>query len=294
MRRTATPLAVALFAAACAGPPRSPAPPPAGDAPARAAPPPSPIDVPKAPTPPIAPAPADEPAPRAATPPFEAPPGTLVDLPVSGHAPAVVALPKEGRRPLIVATHGAGGTPEAQCAYWRDLVDEAAFVLCPRGVTMDVYAKPEDRGWFYPAHPALEREVRAALAALEARFPGRVDLDRALYTGFSQGAVMGALAFSRAPTPFTALVLVEGGAEEWAGYNAKSFAKGGGQRVILACGRPSCADAARRSAAILRRAGVDVRVIDATGAGHTPGGAVRERLVEALPWLLEGDARYGR
>jgi hypothetical protein len=62
--------------------------------------------------------------------------------------------------------------------------------------------------------------------------------------------------------------------------------------VLFACGRRVCADPARRSAAHLERAGVAARLVDTSGAGHTNGGAVREGLVEALPWLLEGDERY--
>jgi predicted esterase len=191
-----------------------------------------------------------------------------------------------------VATHGAGGTPEAECAFWRDLVGGTAFVLCPRGVTMDVYAPPEDRGYFYPAHPALGREVRAALAALDARFPDRVDREGAVYAGFSQGATMGTLVFASAPAPFAAVVLIEGGVDEWTVRSARHFKEGGGKRVLFACGRRSCADAARRSAGYLTRAGVESRVVDASGAGHTYGGAVREGLAAALPFVFGGDARW--
>jgi predicted esterase len=218
-------------------------------------------------------------------------------LDVPAHHAAVVWVPPISAgdvvpRPLLVATHGAGGTPEAHCAYWRALVGERAFVLCPRGVTMDVFAPPEERGYFYPAHPALGREVRAALAALVARYRAHVDPDRAVYAGFSQGATMGALFFAREPAPFAGAVLIEGGAEEWSEYSARTFQQGGGRRVIFACGRRSCAGAARRSAGYLERAGVESRVIDASGSGHTLEGKVREGVAEAFPWLVADDARW--
>lgn len=201
-------------------------------------------------------------------------------------------MPSEGKRPVLVATHGAGGTPEAHCGYWRALLHDRAVVLCPRGVTMDVYAPPEERGYFYSNHPALERELKDAIAALAARFPDRVDLDRAVYAGYSQGATMGALAIAPSPAPFATVVLVEGGSDAWSGRSAKAFKAGGGERVLFACGRQSCADGARRSASLLRRAGVEVRVVDASGAGHTHDGAVKAGLVKALPWLLDGDPRF--
>jgi predicted esterase len=159
---------------------------------------------------------------------------------------------------------------------------------------MDAYAPPDERGYFYPAHPALGREVHAALSALVARFPDRVDLERAIYAGFSQGASMGALVFASAPTPFAAAVLIEGGAEEWSPASARAFKQGGGRRVLFACGRRTCATAARRSASFLERAGVETRVVDATGAGHTYGGAVREGVAHALPFLFGDDPRWGQ
>jgi predicted esterase len=134
--------------------------------------------------------------------------------------------------------------------------------------------------------------VRAALAALLARFPDRVDPDRALYAGFSQGATMGALVFSRDPAPFAGALLIEGGAEEWSLHNARTFKAGGGRRVLFACGRKSCAEAARRSAGYLERVGVDARVVDKSGAGHTIEGPVREGVAEAFSWLVGDDPRW--
>ena len=200
-----------------------------------------------------------------------------VDLPVPDHGAAVAWIPPDdgSSRPVLVATHGAGGTPESLCALWREMIGDGAFILCPRGVTMDLDAPPAARGYFYPTHPALRRETLAALAALRARFGDRVDARRAIYTGFSQGAIMGALAFSLDPAPFAGLVLVEGGAEEWSLYTARRFKAGGGRRVVLACGRRACTDAARRSARYLEREGIEARVVDASDTGHSFGGAVR-------------------
>jgi len=219
----------------------------------------------------------------------------MLDLEVPGHAPAVVFVPATAAaRPLLVATHGAGGTPEAQCARWRKLLGDTAFILCPRGVTMDVYVPPEERSYFYPAHPALGRELRAALAALVARFHARVDTEGAVYAGFSQGATMGALVLAGDPLPFTSLVLVEGGHDEWTTVSARAFKDAGGRRVLFACGRLVCADGARRSARYLTRAGVETRVVDATGAGHTYEGAVEAGVASALGFVFGDDARWQR
>ena len=232
-----------------------------------------------------------------------APPPALVagsaiqDLPVEGHLPAVVSVPLGATTPLpvLVIAHGAGGRPEPHCDFWRALLGSRGFLLCPRGVRLDTFAEPADQGYFYPDHHALAREVTAALAALRARFGDRLDERRPIYVGFSQGATMGALAFATRPALFARLVLIEGGvgeSDEWTISGARAFREGGAERVLFACGRPSCFTAAQRSLTYLAKAGLEGRVVHAAGAGHTYGGAVAEAVIGALPWVLEGDPRW--
>jgi predicted esterase len=222
----------------------------------------------------------------------------LIDLPVPGHRAAVVSVPPAAAttpRPLLVIAHGAGGRPEPHCAFWRELLGARGFLLCPRGVLLGAYAAPADQGYFYPDHHALEREVTAAIEALRARFGERLDDRAPIYVGFSQGATMGALAFVKRPAAFARLVLIEGGvgeSDEWTIDGARAFHEGGADRVLFACGRPSCFSAARRSLTYLGKAGLEGRVIHAAGAGHTYGGAVAEAVRGALPWVLEGDSRW--
>ncbi len=52
----------------------------------------------------------------------------------------------------------------------------AGFVLCPRGMPIDVRTPDAGRIFYYPDHHALSREVAAAVSALSARFGDRVDL----------------------------------------------------------------------------------------------------------------------
>ena len=221
----------------------------------------------------------------------------FVDLPVEGHRAAVVSVPlgASSPRPLLVVTHGAGGRPEPHCAFWRGLLGARGFILCPRGSLLGSLAEPQDQGFFYRDHHALEREVTAAMAALRARYGELVDDRAPMYAGFSQGATMGALAFVKRPAVFARLVLIEGGSgesDEWTINGSRAFRESGGARVLFACGRPSCFLAAKRSITYLDKAGVQGRVVHAAGAGHTYGGAVAEAVQGALAWITEGDARW--
>jgi predicted esterase len=222
----------------------------------------------------------------------------FVDLPVEGHRAAVVSVPlgASSPRPLLVVTHGAGGSPEPHCAFWREMLGDRGFILCPRGVLLgSSSAEPQDQGFFYRDHRALEREVTAARGALRARFGELLDERAPIYAGFSQGATMGALAFVKRPAVFARLVLIEGGsgeAEEWTINGARAFRESGGERVLFACGRAGCAAAAKRTITYLGKAGLPGRVVHAAGAGHTYGGAVAAEVRGALAWITEGDARW--
>lgn len=224
-------------------------------------------------------------------------PAPFLDLPVPHHHAAVVSLPLGATtpRPVLVAAHGAGDRPEWQCAMWRGIVGDRAFVLCPRGFPMNPYVPPSDTGYFYTTHHALGREITLAFEALQARFPEHVDAEAPAYAGFSQGAIMGALLLPNHPARFTRAALVEGGYglfQEWNIPVAQAFQRRGGGRVLLACGRPECAEQAQVTAGYMRRAGLEARVVHAEGAGHSYGGVMEEELRTVFGWVIEGDPRW--
>lgn len=230
-------------------------------------------------------------------PPSPVGPPTFESLDVDGYLPAVVvAPPDDGRvRPLLVATHGAGGTPEAHCARWLSLVGARAFLLCTRGRVADRFLPPEERGYFYDGHIELGKEVVLAVKAIELGYRGRVDVERAVFAGYSQGASMGALFLHQRrenAAMFGRVILVEGGANEWTVALAERLHEAGIARIGLFCGQPRCSEAAARSTRWMVRAGIDAKVFYSAGAGHTYGGAVGAQVEAALPWLFSEDDRW--
>lgn len=221
-------------------------------------------------------------------------PSPLLDLEVPGHGPAVVSVPlgATSPRPVLIAAHGAGDRPDWQCQMWRSIVENRGFVLCPRGRPMYPSAPPDQGGYFYPDHNALKKEVDASLDALRVRFPSYVDTRAVIYAGFSQGAIMGAPVVAMSPDRFPRAVLIEGGTKHWIPYIAKQFKKGGGEKVLFACGRPQCFSGAKRSASNLEKAGVEELVVGEERAGHTYGGPIAEEIRKAFAWIVEGDPRW--
>jgi predicted esterase len=264
-------------------------------------------------------------APDAASslPPLAAPSTSL--MPVPGFANAVLVSPVGATRPmpLVVAVLGIGDTPESQCATWRELVGARAFVLCPRFTPhyVPVQAEPPSTGpglfgvlglagdtapeadpnaggavqsGFRPTEvPEVEREIDAAIGALRKIFPRHVATGPSIYAGFSRGAFLGATLIAKSPAKFARAVLIEGGQSAWTDAAAAAFAKGGGKRVLFACGQPSCVAESEPPTLLLGRARIATRIVHGDGEGHGYRGPVKEQVRAALPWLVEGEPTWG-
>jgi hypothetical protein len=214
-------------------------------------------------------------------------------LDVPGFPPAVVSVPigAKSPRPIVVATHGMWDLPEGLCDNWRTIVGDEAWVLCPRGDPMP------DHTYRYRSGVALAHEIDAGVHALAQRYPGLVDEGPMLYTGFSLGAILGAWIITHDPARYPSAVLIEGGEDRFAPADIARYAKGGGRRILFACGLRFRVAPAEKAAASLRRAGVDVRVVlgklpDAGQFMHWYNGPVADETRAQLGWLVENDERW--
>jgi predicted esterase len=211
-----------------------------------------------------------------------------VPLVVPGFGDAVVVAPIEfgSGKPLLVAAHGAGDAPEWQCGHWAGLTRGRFVVLCPRGLSL---GKDSD-GYYFPDHFALEREVLAGVKALEAALGPRLLADGGVYTGYSQGATMGAIMVVNHGKRFPHLLLMEGGSGDWSFTRARRFRDTGGKSVAILCGTGPCARRAKASARTLEKVGLRARAVYAEGAGHVYDGEVGARAQALLDdWLLDSN-----
>jgi dienelactone hydrolase len=218
----------------------------------------------------------------------------IVPLLVDGFPDAVISTPlgATSPRPVVVATHGMWDFPEGLCDDQRWIFRDRAWVVCPRGRPMP------DKTFRYDSVDSLSREIDADVRALAARYPGYVDDGGMLYTGFSLGAILGVGVITREPARFPRAVLIEGGEDRWTSALAAKYAKGGGQRVLFACGLRGRVPAAQQAASILEHAGVGARAVlgklpDAGQFIHWYNGPIADETLAAQPWLFEGDPRWG-
>jgi predicted esterase len=235
---------------------------------------------------------------------------------VEGFADAVTVIPVGVTHPapLVVAVLGIGDTPEEQCAAWKDLVGNRAFVLCPRGLpnwvrpeatetttdednadkeekTIDedasvvVDAAAKQVGFYMPDLGRLEGEVLAGVAALEKRWGKYVADQEVVYAGFSRGAFLGAQLVAKKPDRFKRAVLIEGGHSPWTDETAAAFARGGGNRVLFVCGRQECLDDAAAATATLTRQKVETRTVFGQ-EGHGYKKQVKDETRRALDFVF--------
>jgi hypothetical protein len=216
-----------------------------------------------------------------------------MELAVPGFRPSLVSLPlpKQELRgePLVLAAHGAGDTAESQCEVWREIIGGCGALLCIRGTPI---GPGDSNGYFFRNHFELEKEVLAAVSALQAEFADQIDVASSVYVSYSQGGAMGSLMLPAHGALFSRLLLVEGGAGDWTLRRAQQFAANGGRRVLFVCGTLGCGRDAARSVPVLEASGLVVQHLDVPGGGHAYWGAIANAVRNTWPWVTTGDPRW--
>ncbi len=100
------------------------------------------------------------------------------------------------------------------------------------------------------------------------------------------------LLIAKTPSKYARAILIEGGQSAWSDASAAAYAKGGGKRVLFACGQPSCVAESGPAAEVLGRAHVSTRIVDGEGEGHGYKGPVKDQIRAALAWVVDGDAAW--
>lgn len=192
----------------------------------------------------------------------------------------------------MVAVHGNYDRVETFCEGWSRIVAGRAFVLCPRGIPRKDAGVAADRWSFGWNGRDLEREIDAGLRALQARHGEAADAREVVYAGFSLGAILGADIVLWKPSRYTRAVLVEGGTANWSLDTARRFRRGGGRKLLFACGQEMCVRETRPGMYWADVVGLEARTAFAGTIGHTYQGIVADEISRHLSWLTDGDARW--
>jgi hypothetical protein len=215
--------------------------------------------------------------------------GWLVDLDVPGFGKANVAIPlgATASRPVVIALHGGADRPEWACGEWVGVMRSHPFVLCPRGVKVPGRQASDPRyGWSDDA--AVEKELRAALRALKARFGKYVASGPVLLAAFSAGVVPAAQIAKQEPKFFSRVVFVGPPPDFWSAGLAGVFAHGGGERFMIVCTDPGCRRSAESAFVFSKSAGVYAKLLEPAEYGRVLDARVTDAIGKELPWLLNG------
>jgi pimeloyl-ACP methyl ester carboxylesterase len=218
-----------------------------------------------------------------------------ITLKVPGFRPSVVVPPtaQKGRRPVVVALHGNFDRAEWSCEALPTLVQGRAWLVCIRGVPRGDTPGELNR-WTYGARSRVMAEINAALKALEARYPGRVDSSTPLLAGFSLGAIYSARFAVRQPARFPRLYLVEGSHKVWTAASMRRFARKGGKAVLFGCGRRGCGAWSRRLCRAFTRLKVRCAEVTVPGLGHSYTDPLPQRALPRFREMVAEDPRFGR
>lgn len=210
------------------------------------------------------------------------------ELPVTGFGAASVALPLAATtpRPIAVVLHGADDRADWQCGSFRGILGGKLFILCPQGIPAGAPGR-----FGFGGVDDTARELRAALAALKARYGAHVAPSPILLIGYAEGATLAAELARQEPAFFARVALVNGAPESFSPSAGRVFALRGGKRVLFFCTNQPCDDSGVSHALLLARANVPAKSVR-HDVGPFLDAHFTAALSRELPWLLEGDARY--
>lgn len=212
----------------------------------------------------------------------------LGEMPIRGFGPSSYVAPtgpQKGARPVLVLLHGSYDGRAAECRAWARVGARHGWLLCPAGRHRPDEPKDVDR-WTWGKVAHLLIEVRRGLAALEKRYPGRVDHRRLTLVGFSLGALLAPEVAYFGWGLFPRLVLVEG-VFRLRGKWSRRLHRRGVRRVAYVCGEKThCQVQVPKRKQYLTRAGIAVRSFVIPGAGHGYGDRFDPVAEQILTWVL--------
>lgn len=192
-----------------------------------------------------------------------------------------------GPRPVIMYLHGRGGNPFEDCRKWAAVATQFGWLVCPQG--------PEDRGG---GSRAWQNDVThgqaiidGSIAALRAKYKGRVRSKDSVLIGFSEGAFLAMQIGLHKPERWNRWLILAANDQYWFG-DTEALLKEKRKKIrrvyLLTGENDEVAENTKRVGEQLKAAKVRVRVQIAEGLGHEIPGAKMKTYKRPLRWLTAG------
>jgi predicted esterase len=208
-------------------------------------------------------------------------------LEVPGFADAYFYRPRtKAQRPILLYVHGRGGNALEDCRKWARVARRFGWIVCPEG---PVSADAGGRTWNNDADMA-KRTIDATVAALRAKFKGRVRRTGNILIGFSEGAFIAQQVGMRDPLHWNRWLILAANDRYWYGDAPKLLEQNRSKirRVFLFTGEDDdVAENTKRAGDMLKSARIPCRVRIVPGLGHeVPEDRMITNYRRPLRWLV--------
>ena len=185
-----------------------------------------------------------------------------------------------GRGRLIANLHGVCNPPGYACGYWVEAASKSGFLVCPEGNSHCGANGPPT--WTEPV-AKIDADLERAVAVVEGAYPGEVDREGAVLTGFSLGAYSAVQIARNHPGRWPYLILNEADVP----LDATQLRAAGVRAVALLAGENGSQVAGeRRTAERLAKQGFPARLWVMKGAGHYYSADIDALMAEAIAFVL--------
>ena len=212
--------------------------------------------------------------------------GEPLRLEVPGSPDAFYYKPRaKGPKPILMYLHGRGGNPAEDCRKWAKVGSQFGWVVCPAG--------PGDNGnggrtWSDPG--SAQKVIDGTVAALRAKYKGRVTRRGNVLIGFSEGAFVAMQIGLKDQTTWTKWLILGASEQYWGGdvTEALDTEKRKVRRVYLLTGEnDGVAQNTVKVGDTLKKNKVPVKVRLVPGMGHeVPGDRMVSTYRRPLAWLV--------
>ena len=223
------------------------------------------------------PADASAPAPRE-TGPFE--------LAFAARRNVYFTLPATTQKRLIANLHGMCNPPGYACGYWTSAAKEEGFLICPTGNATCGGGASAPPTWT-EGTSAVDRDLEASIAVVDAAYPNEMSRDGAILTGFSRGAYLAPDIAAMHPGRWPYLILNEANVP----LDAKRLRAAGVRAVAMIAGEYGSELAGERATVKrLKAAGFPAEMYVMPKAGHFYSANINDIMAQAITFVTKAEA----
>lgn len=209
------------------------------------------------------------------------------ELPFKGKRKVYLAVPPDaqGQHRILANLHGMCNPPGYACGYWVNAGTAQGFMICPEGNTTCGAGGPSS---WDESFVDMDRDLEAAIGAVEEAYPGELTRRGAVLTAFSRGAYAAPVIASMHPGRWPYLILAEADVT----LTAYALRKAGVRAVVLLAGEYGTQIKGERDTiARLQAEHFPARFLTMKKAGHYYSADIDDLMAEALAYVFaQGDA----